>query len=483
MFMRNVQWDGKTAQFIELIFDLIIIVIAYIISAILTSQEYTFLRLFQGDVVTQDFLITLVLLVLLSTLFFRVYKISITKKGYVSTMFNLGVSLGVTGLVLLFLSLLYVNYHMPRTAFGMMLIFQYTTFAIVKAMAYVVLKKINIKTAMVIGPEKEVAALVKKILYDDNRFITIKYIVNDAYKLSSLDYLITFIEHVDYVYITESIETTKKNRIIAHAHSMGKTLFLVPKLYELSINKAPVSQVGDALLYEINELKLTLEQRIFKRLFDLVLGVIMSLITLPITLIAALAIKLHDGGPVLFKQERITRNNQTFMLYKFRTMIVNAEAHTGPVLAKENDTRITKVGRVLRAMRIDELPQLYNILKGDMSIVGPRPERAYFIETFMKENKDYAFRLNVKAGVTGLAQALGTYNTSFNEKLRFDIYYITNYSILHDMTILLHTLRAIFDRKSAAGLSLDKSLQTCLEESGYMSFDTEHSFIKILVRK
>ena len=166
-----------------------------------------------------------------------------------------------------------------------------------------------------------------------------------------------------------------------------------------------------------------------------------------------IAIRLYDGGPVVFSQERITRWKKPFNLYKFRTMVVDAEKLTGPVLATEKDCRITPLGSLLRATRIDELPQLFNVLSGDMSLVGPRPERQYFIDQFSMDLPYFEYRLSVKAGITGLAQVLGKYTTTPMNKLKFDLMYIRDYSFLLDIKIILQTIRIIFVKESSQGIS------------------------------
>ena len=480
--IQHFNWDGKIIQLLEIFIDLFIIVSIYILSVVLVSQ-YSLNELFQGGDVTRDLVITSCALGLGVLIFFRVYKISITKRGYISTMFRLTISLVMVDTILFLLSIVYQDYTLPIVSLGLMLVFQLFSLAITKGIAYLILIKLNVKTSLIFGLRDEVDNLAKKLLYDDNKFVYLKYLVYDEFDNGEIGKLFDYIDTVDYVYLTESLSTDKKNIIIAYCFKMKKRFYLVPKMYELSINHADVSQVGDTLVYEINGLGLTLEQRFVKRVFDLLVSFIALLIAFPFMVLAALAIKLYDRGPILLKQERITRNNKKFTLYKFRTMIPDAEKNTGPVFAASNDNRVTKIGKFLRATRIDELPQLINILIGDMSVVGPRPEREYFIKQFIEENKDYQYRLNVKSGVTGLAQALGTYNTKFNEKLRFDIYYITNYSFLNDIYILLHTIKSIFDPNSAKGLVGDVSLENCLSEEGYYIFDANDIFIKIITKK
>ena len=174
-------------------------------------------------------------------------------------------------------------------------------------------------------------------------------------------------------------------------------------------------------------------------------------------LAVAIAVKKQDGGPVFYRQTRLTQGGKHFQLTKFRSMVVNAESGTGAVLAGKNDNRITKVGRFIRATRLDELPQLWNILKGDMSVVGPRPERPEFYETICAEYPEFEYRLKVKAGLTGYAQLYGKYNTSFADKAKLDMYYIQHASLLWDLQLVFYTLKIIFIRESTEGVEDGRS--------------------------
>ena len=176
-------------------------------------------------------------------------------------------------------------------------------------------------------------------------------------------------------------------------------------------------------------------------------------------LVVAAAIKLEDGGPVFYKQDRLTRGGREFKILKFRSMIVDAEKYAGAVLASGDDPRITKVGKVIRATRLDELPQLLNILKGDMSIVGPRPERKCLADEITKEVPEFPYRLKVRGGLTGYAQIFGKYNTSAYDKLRLDLIYIENYSLLLDIKLIILTLRIIFSKESTEGIDKAREIQ------------------------
>ena len=173
-------------------------------------------------------------------------------------------------------------------------------------------------------------------------------------------------------------------------------------------------------------------------------------------LLTAIAVKACDGGPVIFSQERVTVDGRRFRVYKFRSMIVNAEKDGVAVLASQHDSRITPVGKVIRATRLDELPQLYNILRGDMSLVGPRPERPEIMKKYEESIPEFSYRLKVKAGLTGYAQVYGKYNTTAYDKLKMDLMYIENYSLLMDLKLLFMTVKVMFMKESTEGLSKEQ---------------------------
>ena len=186
----------------------------------------------------------------------------------------------------------------------------------------------------------------------------------------------------------------------------------------------------------------------FKRAFDILVSVVAGIIMLLPMLVIAVCIKLDSKGPAIFKQERLGKDGKPFVMYKFRSMRVDAEAN-GPQWAVKNDNRVTKVGQIIRAARLDELPQLLNILKGDMSVVGPRPERACFYEEFETYIHGFANRLAVTPGLTGLAQVNGGYDLRPEEKVSYDMEYIENRSLLLDLKCVLKTVRLVFTHKGA----------------------------------
>lgn len=219
--------------------------------------------------------------------------------------------------------------------------------------------------------------------------------------------------------------------------------YIAPKISDIIIRGADDIRLFDTPLLLCRNYGLDFEQRLCKRAFDIVFSLIVLLPALPVMLICALCIKLYDGGPVLYKQTRLTIDEKEFEVYKFRSMIVDAEKNGIPQLCTEADERITPVGKFLRKCRLDELPQIFNILKGDMSVVGPRPERPELSDEYKKDMPEFGYRLKVKAGLTGYAQVTGVYDTSPYDKLKMDLMYIENYSLRMDLQIILMTVKTM----------------------------------------
>ena len=207
-----------------------------------------------------------------------------------------------------------------------------------------------------------------------------------------------------------------------------------------------------------------LEEKLIKRAFDIVASLVAIILSAPIMLVVAILIKKDDGGRIFYKQERITENYRPFNVIKFRTMVENAEEISGATLSTKDDPRITKIGKKLRSLRLDELPQLFNIFIGDMSFVGPRPERDVFIQEYVKEVPEFVYRLNVKAGLTGLAQVRGKYNTTPQDKLKMDLLYINTFTFLNDIKICFLTLKVMFTKESTEGIDGEVKNKEVFEE-------------------
>lgn len=248
------------------------------------------------------------------------------------------------------------------------------------------------------------------------------------------------------------ISAADRNALLKYCYSCSVRVYTMPKISDVLIKGADQLHLFDTPIYLTREYALKVEQRAAKRLIDLVCSILLLVIASPFMLITAAAIKLYDGGPVFYRQIRCTRDRKEFYILKFRSMRVDAEKDGVARLASKNDSRITPVGRFIRATRIDELPQLFNILKGEMSFIGPRPERPEIIEQYMEEMPEFAFRMKVKAGLAGYAQVYGKYNTTPYDKLKLDLTYIEQYSVWLDLKLMLLTLKILIKPESTEGV-------------------------------
>lgn len=253
--------------------------------------------------------------------------------------------------------------------------------------------------------------------------------------------LIAEIMSNEIIYIYD-VTAEKRNDILKTCFEAGKDVYLSTKISDIQLRASYLTQDSDQPCFYCPRPAISKKAAVVKRFFDIVISIIGLILTSWLFLIVAIAIKIEDGGSVFYRQDRCTKDGKIFSILKFRSMIEHIEG--GKIyITKHKDNRITKVGYIIRKTKIDELPQLVNILKGDMSLVGPRPERPELIADILKEIPEYNFRTTVKAGLTGYAQVHGDYHTDFLEKLRWDMIYIENYSIILDLKILLMTIPTI----------------------------------------
>lgn len=247
------------------------------------------------------------------------------------------------------------------------------------------------------------------------------------------------------------IPAYERNIILKRCFTESVRTYVTPKISDILLRGSDSIHLFDTPLYLSRNMGLSGEQIIFKRIMDLLFSVPLTILLMPMFLVIALIIKATDGGPVLYKQPRLTLDGKVFQIYKFRSMYMNSEEN-GAQLAKKKDSRVTPIGRVLRGLHFDEFPQLINIIKGDMSIVGPRPERPEIAAQYMKEIPEFDFRLKVKAGLTGYAQVYGKYNTTPYDKLKLDLTYIENYSVWLDIKLVLLTFKILFQKENTEGI-------------------------------
>ena len=262
----------------------------------------------------------------------------------------------------------------------------------------------------------------------------------------------THIDEFDTAHVSDDIPASERVAIYDLLLSEDKEIFMSTSFEHMMLINPTIMSIEDETIIAASPFKIPAEMDIVKRFFDIVLSLIALVILSPLMLITAVLVKASSPGPVFYRQTRITKDGKEFKILKFRSMGVTAEKESGPMLATSDDPRVTPVGKYLRSLRIDEIPQLINVLIGDMSIVGPRPERPFFVDQFQEQNAHYKLRHNVRAGITGYAQVYGKYASDFAAKLNFDLIYIKQYSLILDIKIMIQTIKILFDKVSSRGV-------------------------------
>lgn len=311
------------------------------------------------------------------------------------------------------------------------------------------------------------------MIYGNRDAITLKFKMDERGDKYKVDKLISINEGYDKIcaaimdydaVIINDVSAKIRNDLLKYCYDNGIRAYVTPKLSDIILSGADDVTLFDTPLRLVTGKGLSITQRFFKRMLDLVICIIAMIPAAPIMLIVAACIKIEDRGPVFFKQKRVTKDEKIFEILKFRSMIVDAEKGGKPIAATGRDPRITRVGRIIRMTRLDELPQILNILKGDMSIVGPRPERVEYFNDYSEKIPEFRYRAKVKGGLTGFAQIYGRYNTTAYDKLRLDLMYIENYSFRLDIKLMLMTLRIMITPESTEGFEKQEELERSKEE-------------------
>ncbi|MGN0666366.1 MAG: sugar transferase [Huintestinicola sp.] len=310
------------------------------------------------------------------------------------------------------------------------------------------------KKMVIIYGSRQAVSLVEKMSMRVDRFMICRAVSCNE-DMSLIEELISSYDAA----IICDLPSEQKNDVIKLCFKYSKRAYITPKLSDIIIRGADQVHLFDTPLLVCKNIGLSAEQLIVKRTFDIFLSLLGLILASPIMLVTAVCIKLYDKGPVLYSQERLTRDGKIFKVYKFRSMRTDAEKDGVARLASQNDDRITPIGKIIRKVRIDELPQLINILNGDMSIVGPRPERPELAEKNAETMPEFSYRLKVKAGLTGYAQVMGKYNTTPYDKLRLDLMYIEQYSFLLDLKLIMMTVKILFIPESTEGVKEEKNKQ------------------------
>lgn len=274
---------------------------------------------------------------------------------------------------------------------------------------------------------------------------------------TSLQELFESLKTVDAIFLC-GVPSDYRNEVVKFCIANDKVAYVKPKISDTIIRGGKTIQLLNIPVYRCKRKDNSgLLYQIIKRALDIILSLIAIVISSPFMIGTAIAIKAYDRGPALYKQVRLTKNGKEFSVLKFRSMIQDAEKDGVARLAKDGDDRITPVGKFIRMTRLDELPQLFNILKGDMSFVGPRPERPEIARQYETDMPEFALRLQVKAGLTGYAQVYGKYNTPPYDKVQMDLMYIANQSLLEDLRLMLMTFKIVFIPSSTEGVDSNQT--------------------------
>lgn len=303
------------------------------------------------------------------------------------------------------------------------------------------------KTVLVCDMRHDIEELMER--YElDNRYKVIKSVeINEA--LNDIEECLGEAENVFLC----GIHSHDRNVIIKYCVEKDVSVFVIPRVGDVLMSGAENMHLLHLPVMKLGRYSPIPEYIIVKRAFDIFVSLLGIIVTSPVLIITAIAIKASDGGSAFYKQVRLTKDGKEFKILKFRSMKMDAEKYSGAVLSSgEDDPRLTKVGKFIRKVRIDELPQLFNILKGEMSVVGPRPERPEIAALYEKELPEFSLRLQVKAGLTGYAQVYGKYNTTPYDKLLMDLMYIAKPSIIQDLMIMLATVKILFEKESTEGI-------------------------------
>lgn len=371
--------------------------------------------------------------------------------------FGQTISFGIADLVLYVECCLLRNYYVSIVPGVIVVVLQ----VLGTALLVTGIKQFMMRTLV---PRKTLLIYGSKTTLEDSMFfvhkLLAKYehlfdICNIEYEDITEEELEEALDSVDVVVLYE-VSRHYKGQLMKICTERHKAFYFTPRIEDILCQGASYKNYMDTPLMKYEYKYESMTGYFGKRVLDILLSIITLLVLWPVFLIIALCIKLEDGGPVLYKQKRLTKGQKVFEILKFRSMHVDAEKE-GAKPCTGNDERITRVGKIIRSTRLDELPQIFNILKGDMSFVGPRPERVEHIEQYSEDIKEFKYRLRVKGGLTGYAQIYGKYNTSAYDKLRLDLMYIENQSLLLDLKLILMTIKVIFKPESTEGFEEEKS--------------------------
>lgn len=429
----------KLFNFLQLLFDLLLTYFSYFIWIYLKSffgRPYTSANIAS----VKAFVPYVIIAYLLLFFIYRLYEVG--GVDFYETFLGIFFSSFIVFILGFALSFFLRAFSVPRTV----IIYSFIIQIILLALSHFVVNKVYIKVSpplkvLVLSKDEKEAKAVSEYLKGlraGKTNVQITLIEGNNFLKKVEDALKNF----DLFVIDDTFNVEEKFEMLKFFAYRDKPVYLVPGVYELLLLNPQTHIVNDLTLFEINLVNISGVERIVKRAIDIIVSFVALIIFSPVILIVSLSIIFDSGRPVFFLQERAGVNGKVFKTIKFRTMIKDAEKYTGPVLSSENDPRITKVGKFLRKTGLDEIPQFINVLKGDLSVVGPRPERPELMEKIGEDTPNFDMRLKVKPGITGFAQLHGKYDTPFDDKLKMDLLYAKQRNvILTDIYVMFNTVK------------------------------------------
>ncbi|NLZ28630.1 MAG: sugar transferase [Firmicutes bacterium] len=420
-----------------------------------------FLIRFQGNLLSFDFspyLIMIPFISVVAVLLFNFYGLYTLRQKWTETFASLVVSIGILMLFTISLSYMIQRFSFPRSVFLIAAVVQLVVLGFWRrALLKIDATRRPPRKIICVASGEDAEFILEKLTEGNEIIVGIISEVENDNPNSKFTHIGTFetVEEVcskyrpDTVIVSGEVPDQVREAVVRGGLSRGWESLIIPSVYEIMLSQATLDQIEDTPVLKIDAATNPGRDQV-KRFMDVSASLLGLILFSPLFLLVVIAIKIDSPGPVFYVQKRIGRKGRQFNIYKFRTMKHDAEVYTGPIQSYEDDPRITRMGRILRPTRMDELPQLINVLKGDMSMVGPRPERPYFVERYEKEIQGYTYRHITNAGITGLAQVMSNYSTSIEDKLRYDLLYAKNYSPLFDIKILLQTIKVILMRDRAS---------------------------------
>ena len=392
--------------------------------------------------------------VVATAVMFKLYHTTIVNNSYRNSMKNTMLAIVFMNIPLIIYNFVRIDNFIFETPWYLFVVvgIEIVTYALYKYIFYRAISKWDKQYTLIVGQKKDVIELASKFILAKERHRMIKYLYYVEEDQVVDPSILKLIDDVDNVYITEHLDVKSKEMIIDYASLMNyKEVYVVPKKYDILLLDAKFETVDDTMVLRSQNMHLSFEMRFIKRFIDLVVSTIGLVIAAIPMLLVALIVKLQDGGPVFYKQERFKRDNKPFYILKFRSMIHKQTEEMEQTLATRNDKRITKFGKFIRATRLDELPQLLNVFKGEMTLVGPRPFMKSVVDEATANNPDFRYRSNVKPGITGLSHVYGRYDTTPEERLRYDLLYVRRCSLWLDLKIIFLTIIVVFSKDMGLG--------------------------------